>query len=41
MAYDVVLTIEAEADLDRFVWYLIFEKTNSALSKFCGGIYMR
>ena len=28
MEYDVVLTADAEEDLDRFVRYLLFEKKN-------------
>jgi len=33
MDYDVVVTTDAEADLDRFVRYLLFDKENKQAAK--------
>ena len=33
MDYKVLVTTDAEADLDRYIWYLIYEKGNHQAAK--------
>lgn len=33
MDYKVIVTQDAEADMDRFLWYLIYEKKNHQAAK--------
>ena len=42
MAYKVVVTKDAEADLDEFIKYLLFEKRKNMLFsiKICNYIYL-
>lgn len=33
MDYKVVITVDAELDLDQFIWYLLFEKKSEQAAK--------